>query len=373
MPTALVDQQPAITPNELAWLATQDDVESRLIFTERRDGSQSYRASNGPFTEQLLSELPPTDWTLLVHDVEKHLPDFRTWLSAVSFVPDWRIDDLMVSCAAPGGSVGPHKDNYDVFLCQGAGSREWRLSGAGTVTAATVSGELSLLQAFDGEQTHTTLAGDVLYVPPGTPHWGVANCLCVTYSIGMRAPLLADIVLATGNAEADFANTDVARLRSREDVFYTDEDLQLAEATPGLISTQTIQRCRQQFDTARVLDDRQLAIALGIAVTTPKEWLSPEKISATDLQQILEKDTSIWDHRVHGMTRIAFCEIENESFAFANGTWRSMTISEHNVFRKLCETRKLSEAFPARLREGRCDEKLLKWLICCGVIDLNEE
>ena len=127
LPGALDSESPALSGEELAWLATLDDVESRLVFTERHDGGTRYRVESGPFDEELLSSLPDSDWTLLVQDVEKHLPDFRQLLSLVPFIPDWRIDDLMISFAAPGGSVGPHKDNYDVFLCQGSGHREWRI------------------------------------------------------------------------------------------------------------------------------------------------------------------------------------------------------------------------------------------------------
>ena len=119
---------PVLEPDELAWLATLPDVESRLVFTEGTRANARYRVEHGPFEEQRLSELPQSNWTLLVQDVEKHLPDFRQWFECVTFVPDWRIDDLMISFAAPGGSVGPHQDNYDVFLCQGMGRREWRLA-----------------------------------------------------------------------------------------------------------------------------------------------------------------------------------------------------------------------------------------------------
>ena len=113
MPGALDGIRPTLTSGELAWLATQDDVESRLVFTHRDGDSTHYRVQNGPFENDVLSSLPRQNWTLLVQDVDKHLPDFRALFSAVDFIPDWRIDDLMVSFAAPGGSVGPHKDNYD--------------------------------------------------------------------------------------------------------------------------------------------------------------------------------------------------------------------------------------------------------------------
>ena len=99
MPAALECIRPAITRNELGWLATLEDVESRLVFVDRSAGKTRYRAESGPFTDAYLQNLPKRDWTLLVHDVEKHLPAFRDLLQEIPFIPDWRIDDLMVSFA----------------------------------------------------------------------------------------------------------------------------------------------------------------------------------------------------------------------------------------------------------------------------------
>ena len=128
VPGALPRVRPSVSRNELGWLATLEDVESRLVFTERSGDQVRYVAETGPFDADYLAALPRRDWTLLVHDVEKHLPAMRRLFAHVSFIPDWRIDDLMVSFAAPGGGVGPHTDNYDVFLCQGIGVREWNVS-----------------------------------------------------------------------------------------------------------------------------------------------------------------------------------------------------------------------------------------------------
>ena len=125
MPGALDRVRPSMSRNELGWLATLDDVESRIVFIDRSATSSHYRVETGPFDTEFLQNLPKRDWTLLIHDVEKHLPAMRAVLQVVPFIPDWRVDDLMVSFAAPGGGVGPHRDNYDVFLCQGTGIRNW--------------------------------------------------------------------------------------------------------------------------------------------------------------------------------------------------------------------------------------------------------
>ena len=166
MPGALDGIQPSITAGELAWLATQDDVESRLVFTKHDGDGTRYEVRHGPFPNDVLSSLPRQNWTLLVQDVEKHLPDFRALFAVVDFIPDWRIDDLMVSFAAPGGSVGPHRDNYDVFLCQGEGIREWHLGNKDDVVEDESSNELSLLKPFADSNPQSAGEGDILYLPP---------------------------------------------------------------------------------------------------------------------------------------------------------------------------------------------------------------
>ncbi|MCG8370495.1 MAG: cupin domain-containing protein, partial [Proteobacteria bacterium] len=183
IPQAAPRLRPSITRNQLAWLSTLDDVESRIVFTDRGGERTTYSAQSGPFDGAYLAALPRRDWALLGHDVEKHLPDFRRLFDLVPFVPDWRIDDLMVSFAAPGGGVGPHRDHYDVFLCQGTGVREWRITLDGVEDDPAASSDLALTREFAGGDAYSAQQGDVLYLPPGTVHWGTARRACLTYSI----------------------------------------------------------------------------------------------------------------------------------------------------------------------------------------------
>ncbi|MEL7187201.1 MAG: cupin domain-containing protein [Pseudomonadota bacterium] len=257
MPAAIDGPKPSLTRNELAWLATLDDVESRIVFTDRSGAMPRYRAEAGPFDEAYLQQLPKRDWTLLVHDVEKHLPEFRALFTHVPFIPDWRIDDLMVSFAAPGGSVGPHKDHYDVFLVQGKGVRSWQVTTDDVATDAAASDELALLAEFAGDD-YSCKESDVLYLPPGVPHWGTATRACLTYSIGMRAPQLADLV--------DKLPDDAA-----VNPFYRDADLSIDEIQPGYISRQARERA------SRLGGQSMHCTALGRFVSLGKDWLQPEK------------------------------------------------------------------------------------------------
>ncbi len=369
MPGALPGIHPSLTSSELAWLATQEDVESRLVFTQGDGEDTHYQVRHGPFQNDVLSSLPRQNWTLLVQDVEKHLPDFRALFAAVDFIPDWRIDDLMVSFAAPGGSVGPHKDNYDVFLCQGEGMREWYLGDKDKVVADASSSELLLLKPFVDQQPQTAGDGDVLYLPPGVPHWGIARDFCMTYSIGMRAPNLAEMRAAAVRVFGELDDVTTKSSATGADIFYEDPDLKIDEAEPGLISGEAIRRAKHTLRKSALLDEKQIAMILGSVATDPKVWLAPECVTddeAKDVINALDKDATL---SVHGMARIAFCEIGGSGLIFANGHARDLSPDRLELFRKLC-----------RFRTATCttlcaddDTELLHWLLKSGVFDLAEQ
>ncbi|NNF41338.1 MAG: cupin domain-containing protein [Woeseiaceae bacterium] len=312
--------RPSVSRNELAWLATLDDVESRLVFTDRDQRACRYRVENGPFEAACLQALARRDWTLLVHDVEKHLPALRKLFGLVPFIPDWRIDDLMISFAAPGGSVGPHRDQYDVFLCQGIGVREWRIASSDIESDPAASSELALLQEFPGEKRYRMRQGDILYLPPGVAHWGIAQRACLTYSIGMRAP-------------------DA----------YSDPDLALTEVRPGYISPAANQRAAGQ------------RTPLGCQVTTLKEWLRPEVPAEGDLEALLTQGSRLRGLCLHGMARIAY----DDERLYLNGTARPLAERDKAAVEELCRRRHLNSALLAAL--GR---PCLRWLLQQGAFAL---
>lgn len=186
---------PELDADDIAGLACDEMAESRLVTGNFPDHNWSLRY--GPFTEADFTRLPQTNWTLLVQDVEKHYPPLHSLLDEFSFLPSWRIDDLMVSVAGPGGSVGPHVDQYDVFLLQTEGKRRWQVAESFD-SALLTDCELNVLQTFVPEQEWVLEPGDMLYLPPGVAHHGVAVDQCMTWSIGMRAPSTADLLQALG-------------------------------------------------------------------------------------------------------------------------------------------------------------------------------
>lgn len=180
--------QDPLTAREVLTLAGDPDAQSRLV---RKRGGR-WTLDHGPFSAAKLKQLPRRDWTVLVQDTNHFSGRADRLLSRFDFVPHARIDDVMVSYAVPGGSVGPHVDSYDVFLLQGMGRRRWQVSRQ--ADRAFVPGlPLKVLERFVPEAEWVLEPGDMLYLPPNVSHYGVAESECLTWSIGFRAPANAEI------------------------------------------------------------------------------------------------------------------------------------------------------------------------------------
>ena len=180
------------TPEELAGLACEDGVESRIV--RERGGRAPWEVTWGPHPESRFATLPDRGWTLLVQELNRHVPEAALLLEPFAFLPNVRVDDVMVSYAAPGGSVGPHLDSYDVFLVQGMGKRRWLYNTRPTRDARFRKGlDLRILESFRPDADEVLEPGDLLYLPPGFAHHGVALTPCLTYSIGFRAPAFGEL------------------------------------------------------------------------------------------------------------------------------------------------------------------------------------
>jgi 50S ribosomal protein L16 3-hydroxylase len=180
-----------VSPDELAGLSLEDDVESRII----KQIDNRWQLQHGPFSESTFSKLPETHWTLLVQTVDHWVPQVQQLLKEFSFIPRWRLDDLMVSYATDQGGVGPHYDRYDVFLIQTEGERRWRVGKMGDTQARQNKiSSLIHLETFEPVIDVIMQPGDMLYVPPNTPHWGESIGESVGYSVGYRAPQTRDLL-----------------------------------------------------------------------------------------------------------------------------------------------------------------------------------
>ncbi|MBL4608433.1 MAG: cupin domain-containing protein [Pseudomonadales bacterium] len=177
-------------PEELAGLSLEDEIESRIII----GADKHWQVQHGPFDEDTYKTLAKNDWTLLVQAINFYLPQFTPLISQFDFLPKWRIDDVMASYAAPGGSVGPHFDNYDVFLIQGFGKRHWKVGQLCDENSVLQSHpDLRLLEEFNTEEEWILEPGDMLYIPPRIAHFGVAVDACITYSLGFTSPSTSQV------------------------------------------------------------------------------------------------------------------------------------------------------------------------------------
>ena len=215
---AFPDFKSVISPNELAGLAGEPRIESRLVIEKGVGGS--WQLIDGPFSDKDFSVLPKSHWTLLVQDIDKHVPETRGILEPFSFIPNWRFDDLMVSFAPKQGSVGAHTDGYDVFLLQGMGKRKWQASAGPLHKPALLENvDIQVLADFEPAQEWLLEPGDILYLPPHYGHHGVAMEDCMTFSIGFRAPNQSETLDAVIN---DLVEHSMAKRH------YQDSDLQAA-------------------------------------------------------------------------------------------------------------------------------------------------
>jgi len=233
--------RPMLDENDIAGLACDELAESRLVTGNHEKAN--WQLEHGPFTEKRLEQLAATDWCLLVQDVEKHYPPLQSLLAEFDFLPSWRMDDLMVSVSAPGGSVGPHVDQYDVFLLQASGQRRWQVNEVFKPDLLPGS-DLRVLREFSPGQEWLLDAGDMLYLPPGVAHFGLATTLGMTWSIGLRAPSQSDLFQAFGEWLAELKN---------EGHRYTDPPLASA-GMAGEISTTELAQLAQLMDTGSKSD-----------------------------------------------------------------------------------------------------------------------
>ncbi|MBB6248623.1 cupin domain-containing protein [Rhodanobacter sp. A1T4] len=254
---AFPDFEPPLQPDDLAGLACEPTVLARLIVhDEKRD---RWHVNPGPLSEDDFAKTPKDHWTLLVQDVDKWDADVATLLEPFSFLPSWRVDDIMISYAEEGGGVGAHVDQYDVFLLQGLGQRHWAIStDPGAPKDFRHDVELKQLAHFESTHEWMLDPGDMLYLPPGVPHDGVAfGGPCMTFSIGMRAPSQAEL---TGDLADHIAEHLPEELR------YADPDLTPAKAT-GEIDRAAMERLKTALPFAAALNDAMLRDWFGRFIT----------------------------------------------------------------------------------------------------------
>jgi 50S ribosomal protein L16 3-hydroxylase len=264
-----------LEPDDLAGLACEEGVESRLIVQKPK----AWKVEPGPIPEKRFGKLGKAPWTLLVQAVDHHVPDVAALIAPFRFIPNWRIDDVMVSYASDGGGVGPHFDQYDVFLVQGLGTRRWQVGAlCDDDTELLPHDDLRLLASFEPTDEWLLEPGDMLYVPPRFAHNGVAvGDDCMTYSIGFRAPSRSELI-------AHYVDNVLAGLS--DDDRYGDPGLAVQE-NPGEITADALASLHGMV-MEKLTDPAAFARWFGEHNSTPKypdiDWAPEESVSVEELR-----------------------------------------------------------------------------------------
>lgn len=348
-----------LEPEELAGLACEDEVDSRIVL--EKGGKIPWEVRHGPFKEKHFTKLPETHWTVLVQRVDHYLPAVTRLLDAFRFIPNWRLDDIMISYAAPQGGVGPHVDNYDVFLIQGKGRRHWRVGAAvGEEAEICPNEEIRQVKPFEALIDTILEPGDILYIPPRFPHDGVALEACMTYSVGFRAPSQQDLCKAFVAAlEADFDET----------VRYSDPDLTL-QRCPGEIKPEALRRAHQLVLDA-VKSETAFAAFFGRFLTWPKGglWDPEAELSDAAIEAALAGDGKLYKEPA---TRVAYLLQDDSIQLFVSSEHLELPVNELALAQLLASQNEISLSTLRNFCENVDTRELITTLIRKGYWVFNE-
>ncbi|QTR49800.1 cupin domain-containing protein [Candidatus Thiothrix anitrata] len=324
---AFPDFESPITPDELAGLACETDT-ARIVI--EKGGKHAWEVRHGAFDDADFTNLPETHWTLLVNDTDQHLAELKAVMEPFRFIPDWRIDDLMISFAVEGGSVGPHVDEYDVFLIQAQGQRRWQITTQPAKPDNFLAGlDLRIMRDFEAEQEWVVNPGDMLYLPPNVPHYGVALNECMTYSVGFRAPSQAEML---ENLVENLLEDP--RLKQR----FNDSERE-CQAHPGELTASDMERLIDFVIDALPQDTQALQLWLGKYLSQPKvdnnDTLELNCLSKAELIKLINRRATF--EKLPGIRFLYFIN-DDEICLFANGTLHRATTEQLQFIQYLCNT-----------------------------------
>ena len=319
---AIPDFESPIDADELAGLALEEEVESRLVIEH---GERPWELRRGPFAEDAFSTLPEREWTLLVQAVDQFVPEVAELLEQFRFLPSWRIDDVMISFAAPGGSVGPHFDNYDVFLLQAQGKRNWKIGQmCNSESPLLQHADLRILAEFEESAEWVLEPGDMLYLPPRLAHFGIAEDDCMTYSVGFRAPSAAEVLTHFTDFLSQYL-TDEER--------YTDADAQPV-SDPHQIQSDALDRLKSLL-AEHMSDERMLLTWFGQFMTEPRypELVAGEELGEEDFINSLQDGAILVRNP---SARLAWSEVDDDVLLFASGQSRYLPGKLRELLKLVC-------------------------------------
>lgn len=297
-----------ITADELAGLACEEEVNSRIVM--EKHGEHPWFPVFGPMSDEIYSTMPETHWSLIVNDLEKYLPELSWIVDRFRFIPEWRLDDLMISYAADQGSVGPHIDLYDVFILQGQGKRRWQINSQEVTEDNQIKETpLRIQKDFRAEEEWIMEPGDMLYLPPGVSHHGVSLGESLSYSIGFRATSHADLV-------NEFIGYITQALPSKST--YQDPDQRIQEH-PNEIKQDALERVTEIFKQYLQPNHPELQRWYGCFVSDTKTNLCLEPEKEINTVEELKELTNTGILIRHPASRFAFAQNPDNTLLFIDG------------------------------------------------------
>lgn len=305
---AFPDFESPITADELAGLACEEEVNSRIVM--EKDGEHPWFPIFGPMNDEIYSSMPETHWSLIVNDLEKYLPELSWIIDSFRFIPEWRLDDLMISYAADHGSVGPHIDLYDVFILQGQGKRRWQINSQEVTEENQIEETpLRIQKDFQAEEEWIIEPGDMLYLPPGVSHHGVSLGESLSYSIGFRATSHADLV-------NEFIGHITQNLSPK--LTYQDPD-QRIQQHPNEIKQDALERVTEIFKEYLQPNHPELQRWFGCFVSDTKASIATEPENEISSIEELKDLTSTGTLSRHPASRFAFAQNPENTLLFIDG------------------------------------------------------
>ena len=338
-------------PEDILGLSLDEAATSRLLTQNKIDTGEQWHLQQSPLTEEMFADLPE-QWTVLVQNLEQWSPELGQLWNAFNFIPQWQRDDIMVSYAPKGGSVGKHYDEYDVFLAQGFGHRRWQLGKYCNESTEFI--ENQPIRIFDdmGEIIFDEVLepGDVLYVPPKLSHYGVAQDDCLTFSFGFRRPNLMQVL----DGLVDAATSEPS--------LFTPLLLEQSLQAPGKLNQDSISQIKQQLLELLQSSQGEELIAEAVSEVVSKrqyELLVPEdSLDEEELQQALAEGAII---RTDYSSRLIYTELDNQLIVYANGQpLEDISDAEAKLLKRLADAESLT--YEDFLAAELSIETVMSWL-----------
>ncbi len=332
-----------ISADELAGLAMEDEVESRLVY--KKDGK--WQAAFGPF--QQYDHLGEQDWSLVIQALDNWSEDAAKMIEPFRFIPHWRLDDLMTSFATKGGSVGPHIDKYDTFICQGSGSRRWRVGDRGNHQEFSAHEVLLHVKPFDAIIDEEVNAGDILYIPPGYPHEGVSLNDSMSFSVGFRTT--STVSLISGLADHLIDNELGEEL--------IEDPQRTATEHSGEINQKDYQLIKQQL--SQLLDNDDIVKQfIGCFMTKAKHELdlvaADEPLTKSDISEILTTNSLM---RLGGLRAFYFSDTVAQGICYIDGCEVNFAAEIAPAVKLLCDN---VEVTPQQLAQWHNNENFTQFM-----------